>query len=335
MKITLQAIAFLYAFSPQITLADDKLGYPVLEQHENVASGERASAWKAECESKKIMYSCYNYAVHLAQTEGDELSSVKYYRQGCDLGYDVSCFNLAGVLIKTVDTRAEGVRYFRQSCKASQSKGSSELKVKTLKIACDIVPTVEKNMTSEYASFAYLLKPAHPPQLKQNSKESEKIVFGKDNNHRKQMNQALDQRLLSLKKTDSKQFKIEMDLQKDFNSAIDRYCQFFQSKCEGSVCGMCIDSCYTGFYIYRKDQALAIDGSKYELSDTKSKSDKSEKYFKIFAKNFCALPLSVWKGAQSPQDCESLVLKDLQERVISNFIRNEKNEGEVCAQLED
>ncbi len=165
----------------------------------------------------------------------------------------------------------------------------------------------------------------------------------------KEMLQALDVRLLKLKKDSPDQFKVEMELQKVFNASVANFCQFYRSKCDGSVCGMCAASCYSAFYAYRAKQAVKINEAKLEVSGRskvqhpaqngdqrsakKNSEEKGSKFFESFALGVCGLSNSIWLSATKPANCQELILSEINSEVVSTFYSSDENEGDVCAQL--
>jgi hypothetical protein len=304
----------------------------LLDQGQHVATSEEASTFKKNCESQKDSFSCYNYAVHLAQTLGDETQAVQYYQLGCDLKYDVSCFNLGGVLIKDVETRAKGVEAFQISCLASKQANISKKDKDVLKVACDLIPILKKHMATPYQELINYIKTVNPPP--QNVKKVGIVQKSEPGSEaQKKMNISLDKRLMSLKKTDPKEFKAEMQLQKLFNEAVKNFCSYYEKECEGSVCSMCIDGCYSSLYFYRQTQAEKINSSKFTIETKIGLKSIAQKYFKSFADGLCQLPESIWSKSKQPNQCLTAVLADIQSEVISPMTFSEENEGDVCAQL--
>ncbi|MES2803878.1 MAG: hypothetical protein V4654_15400 [Bdellovibrionota bacterium] len=331
LQILLSLLFIAPAFSDAATIADT---YFLHQQGERIATTEEAKPWQAECEVKKNATSCYDFAVHMAQTLNDELGSVKYYQAGCDLHYEAACFNLGGVLIKDVNTRAKGVEAFKKSCLASKDSKSSKQKREVLRVSCDLIPIIEKHMSDPYPRLYQHLKAANSPPHKSNLTASSQSPMTEGSQLKKQMIQALDKRLIVLKNTSPEQFKTEMNLQKIFNKSVEGYCNFYESKCEGSVCKMCIDGCFSAFYSYRKKQADDISDSKLKLAVKIKSTSGAETFFNAFAKGICETPKSIWFKSTKPIDCQNMILADIQFQVISTFISSDENEGDVCAQLE-
>jgi hypothetical protein len=82
---------------------------------ELIAKPEYAQELKRECEQKHTAHACYNWAVHQAQTLGNEGAAVPSYKAACSSGLRLGCFNAAGILIKSRATRDEGIGYFKRS----------------------------------------------------------------------------------------------------------------------------------------------------------------------------------------------------------------------------
>lgn len=325
-------VALFFFSSLSINASQQVETYSLLEQGEYVASSQEALSLKEKCENKKNSVSCYDYAVHLAQTIDDEAQSVRYYQRGCDLKYEAACFNLGGILIKKMETRSEGIKAFQKSCLAAKDAKASSEKKEVLKVACDLIPILEKHMTAPYPELYEYLKAANPPP----HREKKGRVIQKSEpgfEALKQMNLSLDKRLMGLKKSDPKEFKQEMELQKLFNESVKKFCAYYENACEGSVCVMCVDRCYSAFYFYRKGQAEEINASNLVIESNIASTSVAEKYFGSFAKDLCQMPESIWKKSTRPIKCSTTILAGLQSKVISTMSDSKVNEGDVCAQL--
>src|SRR5262249_6742695 len=88
---------------------------------------------------------------------------------------------------------------------------------------------------------------------------------------KRQMSQALDQRLLKLKKSNPTQFKNEMALQKTFNEAVAEHCgrwDAYYQKCEnGRSTGTWNErnDCDFDFFAYRAKQAGLMNQKKFTV----------------------------------------------------------------------
>lgn len=185
-------------------------------------------------------------------------------------------------------------------------------------------------MTKNYSEFVSQL----PSKLKYSSDNQDTSIESNDSSLKDEMNASLDKRLLELKKSNQLIFKSEMKLQKEFNSSIAKYCGFYKSKCEGTVCSLCINNCYSSFYRYRKEQSDKINSSSLQLSQSSILHTNVKKYFTEFAKGICSMPEDIWKNTKKPKKCLEDILGDINKEVISSFYFNLETEGDVCAQLE-
>jgi len=148
-----------------------------------------------------------------------------------------------------------------------------------------------------------------------------------------QMNVLLDKRLIDLKKTDPKAFKAEMAIQKNFNDAVKNFCSYYEKHCDGSVCSMCIKSCFSAFYSYRMQQAKEINTSSLYINAEKLPVDITRKIFSSFADSLCQMPESIWLKSSRPKPCSDKILSDIQSKVVLTMTASSENEGDVCAQL--
>lgn len=134
---------------------------------------------------------------------------------------------------------------------------------------------------------------------------------------RRSMDNELNKRLVKLKKLNTNQFHTEMELQKIFNQATFNLCY---RNCEfGDMKGIPYNSCRADAYKYRTAQAMQIDANQLSipvlgnLLPKKITRDK-KKYtslYTTFARKLCEMPKDVWKGSNTPSDCEKNVLADL------------------------
>ncbi len=131
------------------------------------------------------------------------------------------------------------------------------------------------------------------------------------------MNAELDQRLLSLKKTDPQEFGREMALQATFNKAAAQVCSTQSCQQEGSMwsSGVVKYNCLFGVYRFRAIQAARLNQSHLSAVDVVEKPKELRKsvgrraaVFKSFAQGVCKMPANLWEGGRIPPDCEKRLL---------------------------
>jgi hypothetical protein len=129
------------------------------------------------------------------------------------------------------------------------------------------------------------------------------------------MNSELDKRLLALKKSDQKQFKSEMKLQKDFNAGLDAACEAFNSCVGEDYTGVYRALCYVEGTKWRAEQAHDINSNQLHLSTKKPKPTVLKGVSTIanvqtFVDELCAMPKDVFSDKHSPEKCKDLVLQN-------------------------
>ena len=119
------------------------------------------------------------------------------------------------------------------------------------------------------------------------------------------MNKSLDVRLMDLKKTNSSQFKVEMNLQKYFNESIKESCLEFNN-CEGTMFAVTQLSCIANLLVWRTLQADLINQKKldFEIVSNKNKINIKSKNLTLFFSEMCKLPTEVFNNKIIPDDCE-------------------------------
>jgi hypothetical protein len=124
---------------------------------------------------------------------------------------------------------------------------------------------------------------------------------------REVMEKELDNRLLSLKKREPKEFSQEMALQKEFNKAVEKFCEFWGG---GTAGYYNISDCHSNYYTYRYRQAKLIRTGQLELPEGKPKKSRDE--FRPFADAICKLPEIVWAKKALPRNCNEKVLAEME-----------------------
>jgi len=125
------------------------------------------------------------------------------------------------------------------------------------------------------------------------------------------LNSDLDARLLPLKKSNEAEFKIEMELQKTFKSALIEMCSRNCNSGGSGMKGISYNFCRVEGYRYRTAQTLEMSKSALTIPNTESlgakktrDKGKETKYFKVFIQKLCQLPKNIWKDGTLPEDCE-------------------------------
>lgn len=146
---------------------------------------------------------------------------------------------------------------------------------------------------------------------------------------KRSMNSKLNQRLLKLKNSNITKFHLEMDIQKNFNSATEKLC--------GKDCGsggtmksIPYNFCRADAYKYRTMQAIQINKNQLSIPIkgylTLSKSHKGKtkdtQYYGIFSSWLCKMPNVVWKGGNPPADCQKKVFIELNSLEFTDDVCN-------------
>ena len=123
------------------------------------------------------------------------------------------------------------------------------------------------------------------------------------------MESELDKRLLSLKKANPEEFKKEMKLQAEFNSAIlDDFC----TSSDWSATGGGTAGCYADLTQYRAEQAAAINAHRLVLTGSSPQTKLVRQKALGFAQGLCQMPAEVWKIGKAPALCEEKVLSEIE-----------------------
>ena len=292
-------------------------------------------AWKKGCLEGKIAGDCYELGVYFSQDLQDEKDAVSYYKKACNSGHHLACFNLGGLLIKYVESRAEGTELFRKSCHASREiKMKSETKEK-LAVACKFLPILDQNLKTDYQAFREQLSEISERTYTYVGKplfrgKAAKRAFD-------EMNKSLDVRLLKLKDENKNQFKFEMKTQERFNLGVAAFCEEVRSACDGSACRSCPEGCYEAAFQYRRRHSEQTNQGKLEFVTAASGKvhPRAKMYFGDFVTSVCQLPTEAWKSGKISPHCQSDSLSEISSRLIETFISDEKNEGDVCAVIEN
>lgn len=135
---------------------------------------------------------------------------------------------------------------------------------------------------------------------------------------KRNMNKALNKRLLQLKKTDFVEFHQEMQLQMKFNQATEAMCSRGCGE-SGSLSGTPKYYCEIEAYKFRTAQAIQINQHQLtvpmEQGFLRGKSGREKEKFthgyKDFISAFCKLPENVWKNKLSQSECEAKAYNEL------------------------
>ncbi len=118
------------------------------------------------------------------------------------------------------------------------------------------------------------------------------------------MNSALDVRLLELKKSHPTQFKIEMQIQKNFNKSIKDSCGEFNN-CEGTMYSLTMLSCIRNLLEWRTQIAEMINKKSLSLVAESRKGRLKNQSVALFISEMCKLPNDVYLSKKIPDDCQN------------------------------
>lgn len=122
------------------------------------------------------------------------------------------------------------------------------------------------------------------------------------------LDQALDRRLLRLKKENPPQFKKEMQLQRDFNQMLSPSCAVNEASGVSYGWKLELFACERHLYTWRMQIAQQMEQSSLEISCPQGPLRMSPKA-RTFAQGLCQLPKDVWKNKSALLDCERTLLK--------------------------
>jgi|GEM_PF-1912457 len=138
-----------------------------------------------------------------------------------------------------------------------------------------------------------------------------------ENCFKRAMNKTLDQRLLKLKTENTKNFSLEMDLQKTFNASVGQYCgrwEDYYNKCQSTSSFTDLTECKIDFYTFREAQAAQMNSKSLSLPTEKNHSQAIEG-FSDYAKKLCVLPEVGWKDQKAPDNCVDRLLAQMQKAI--------------------
>jgi hypothetical protein len=144
---------------------------------------------------------------------------------------------------------------------------------------------------------------------------------------KKSMDNELNQRLLTLKSSNSSEFDREIALQKAFNQATHDLCGKSCGE-DGDMKGIPYNFCRVDAYRYRTAQAIQINKNQLSIpireniEPSKSRQEKAKdtKFFNLFIEQLCRMPNDVWDTGSPPENCQNKAFLELNEFQFTNDV---------------